>query len=168
MQPAISDAYRARLALARKLKLAARELDPPPAPEATNAVDLCGEELSRPIYWQGRQWAVTGYGVERRDGRYAIDATRLWEQDESYGWVRHMAGKKWVDLRTSPKRCGLRDGVAGMLRSGDRTQLKADAETLGNSRACATGLLGNFRRRYPGDASAPLYWGNPQYKPRQI
>lgn len=26
------------------------------------------------IWWQGRQWAVTAYGIEARDGTYHIEA----------------------------------------------------------------------------------------------
>jgi hypothetical protein len=32
-----------------------------------NDARLSGEEL-RPVVWQGRQWAVTTYGIESRDG----------------------------------------------------------------------------------------------------
>ena len=35
-------------------------------------------DLTLPIWWAGRQWAVTGYGIERIDGhRYEIQASRL-------------------------------------------------------------------------------------------
>jgi hypothetical protein len=41
--------------------------------------------LHRDIYWVGRQWAVTGYGVQACDqkqkGQFDIDASRLWEED---------------------------------------------------------------------------------------
>jgi hypothetical protein len=50
--------------------------------------------------WCNEQWAVTGYGIERRIrrmGSYAIAKSRLWE-GESYGWVKHMSGKRWVNL----------------------------------------------------------------------
>lgn len=39
--------------------------------------------LHRDIYWVGRQWAVTGYGMQAVDprlkGRFDIEASRLWE-----------------------------------------------------------------------------------------
>ncbi len=39
--------------------------------------------LHRDIYWVGRQWAVTGYGMQAVDprlkGRFDIEAIRLWE-----------------------------------------------------------------------------------------
>lgn len=57
-----------------------------------------GEALHKPIYYEGRQWAVTAYGLECRDGTYAIAADRLWEEEAEYGWVLHMAEKNWVDV----------------------------------------------------------------------
>jgi hypothetical protein len=57
-----------------------------------------GEALHK-IYWQGRQWAVTAYGIERRDGTYAIEAQRLSESiDSKITWLWHMAQKDDVDL----------------------------------------------------------------------
>jgi len=39
--------------------------------------------LHRDIYWVGRQWAVTGYGMQAIDaklkGQFDIEAVRLWE-----------------------------------------------------------------------------------------
>jgi hypothetical protein len=41
--------------------------------------------LHRDIYWVGRQWAVTGFGVQAIDqrlkGTFDIDISRLWEDD---------------------------------------------------------------------------------------
>ena len=41
--------------------------------------------LHRDIYWVGRQWAVTGYGMQAVDprlkGQFDIEAIRLWEDD---------------------------------------------------------------------------------------
>jgi hypothetical protein len=65
-----------------------------------NEVRLCGEELRR-VIWQGRQWAVTTFGIESRDGLYAIRARRLTEglrEDDPHCWIDLMAGKEWVDL----------------------------------------------------------------------
>jgi hypothetical protein len=94
----ISREYLDRLDLAAELTEAARDIDHPPAYEAGNLVKCRGEELSTPIYWQGRQWAVTPFGIECRDGTYFIERDRLWENDDRHSWVRHMAGKTWVDL----------------------------------------------------------------------
>lgn len=39
--------------------------------------------LHRDIYWVGRQWAVTGFGLQAVDprlkGRFDIEASRLWD-----------------------------------------------------------------------------------------
>ena len=52
--------------------------------------------LHRDIYWVGRQWAVTGYGMQAVDpklkGQFDIEAIRLWENDLSErlnagGWL---------------------------------------------------------------------------------
>jgi hypothetical protein len=55
--------------------------------------------LSKPVYWRGRQWAVTSYGIEALDGTYHIAKGREWQdEDRGYGWVHHMEEKEWVDL----------------------------------------------------------------------
>ena len=92
-----SPGYLARLELAAALKVAATKLDAPPQYVARNRIHCRGERLSK-LLWRGRQWAVTSYGIECRDGTYAIAKDRLWENDKKYGWVRHMTGKAWVDL----------------------------------------------------------------------
>ena len=52
--------------------------------------------LHRDIYWVGRQWAVTGYGMQAVDpklkGQFDIEAIRLWEDGLSdnlnaAGWL---------------------------------------------------------------------------------
>jgi hypothetical protein len=88
----------ARLKRAAKLIEEARNLTPPPRPQARSHVRIRGERLSKPILWQGRQWAVTGYGVEARDGCYAIKRSDLWDNDLRHGWIMHMTEKLWVDL----------------------------------------------------------------------
>jgi hypothetical protein len=88
----------ARLKRAVKLIEEARNLTPPPRPQARTNVRVRGERLSKPILWQGRQWAVTGYGVEARDGCYAVPRRNLWDNDFRHGWIMHMAEKNWVDL----------------------------------------------------------------------
>ena len=41
--------------------------------------------LHRDIYWLGRQWAVTGFGLQAIDqrlkGAFDIEGARLWEED---------------------------------------------------------------------------------------
>jgi hypothetical protein len=40
--------------------------------------------LHRDIFWVGRQWAVTGYGIQavnqKRHGDFDIEASRIWDQ----------------------------------------------------------------------------------------
>jgi hypothetical protein len=55
-----------------------------------------GDELHP--WWIGRQWAVTAFGIEARDGTYAIGADRLLEDLPDYSLLDHMGGKEWVDL----------------------------------------------------------------------
>ena len=57
-----------------------------------------GEELGETL-WQGRQWSVTSDGMEKRDGTYFIDASRLSEthDDGIPGWLFHMGEKNWLD-----------------------------------------------------------------------
>jgi len=94
-----------RLDEAWDLTEAARDLSRPPGPQNSEPIRVCGDQLSWP-FWQGRQWAVTSYGVECRDGTYCVEKDRLWENDEDHSWVHHMAEKGWV----RPAR--LRGGVA--------------------------------------------------------
>lgn len=65
-------------------------------------IKMRGEELCRPIFWLGHQWAVTFAGIECRDGTYWIGRERLWENEgvDEYlhGWVEHMEEKGWVDM----------------------------------------------------------------------
>lgn len=67
----------------------------------TTGIVVRGDPLHE-VWWQGRQWAVTSYGLECRDGRYAIEAKRLgdeWSDRPGVpSWPRHMLGKAWVDV----------------------------------------------------------------------
>jgi polyisoprenoid-binding protein YceI len=53
--------------------------------------------LHRDIYWLGRQWAVTGYGIQavsnKLDMKFDIEATRIWEGDLD----ALMRGESWFD-----------------------------------------------------------------------
>jgi len=89
--------YEARRDLAKRLTIEARDLDRPYGPQASNHIKNRGEPLSK-VIWRGRQWAATKYGVECRDGCYAIERKRLWEEDDTHSWIMHMAEKEWIDL----------------------------------------------------------------------
>ncbi len=54
--------------------------------------------LHRDIYWVGKQWAVTGYGIQACDqkqkGQFDIEASRLWvdgvlESLRAEPWLNH-------------------------------------------------------------------------------
>ena len=53
--------------------------------------------LHRDIYWVGRQWAVTGYGIQACDqkqkGKFDIEAARLWED----GVLESLRAEKWFN-----------------------------------------------------------------------
>lgn len=79
------------------LQLRVGQLNPPWV-HSTGPVERQVEILGS-ILWQGRQWAVTSYGLEARDGRYPINARNLSElAPGEHGLIRHMASKAWVDL----------------------------------------------------------------------
>jgi hypothetical protein len=54
--------------------------------------------LHRDIYWVGRQWAVTGYGMQAIDqrlkGKFDIETARLWED----GLLESMHAREWVNI----------------------------------------------------------------------
>lgn len=53
--------------------------------------------LHRDIYWLGRQWAVTGYGIQavsnKLEMKFDIEATRIWEDDLEAS----MRSEAWFD-----------------------------------------------------------------------
>src|SRR5258708_1181785 len=53
--------------------------------------------LDRNIYWVGRQWGVTGSGIQACDqkqkGKFDIEAARLWED----GVLESVHGLKWLN-----------------------------------------------------------------------
>ena len=53
--------------------------------------------LHRDIYWVGRQWAVTGYGMQAVDqklkGNFDIEFSRLWED----GLVESVRAEAWLN-----------------------------------------------------------------------
>jgi len=54
--------------------------------------------LHRDIYWVGRQWAVTGYGMQaidpKRNGEFDIEVSRLWED----GALERLRALKWIQI----------------------------------------------------------------------
>src|SRR2546421_8399755 len=54
--------------------------------------------LHRDIYWVGKQWAVTGYGLQAVDqkqkGKFDIEASRLWED----GVLENLRPEMWLNI----------------------------------------------------------------------
>lgn len=64
-------------------------------------------ETPRTIFWAGRQWCVTDFGLETvKEDRYSVEAERLGDLTESNypdaepsaERFRHIAEKTWVDI----------------------------------------------------------------------
>jgi hypothetical protein len=53
--------------------------------------------LHRDIYWVGRQWAVTGFGMQaidqRRQGKFDIEASLLWDD----GLLESIRAEPWLN-----------------------------------------------------------------------
>src|SRR5690606_24136724 len=109
----------------------ARRTDEPPAYVSDTVVEAVGEHLHEPIHWTGRQWAVTDFGVEARNGTYSISKRRLWNEEADWagcGRSAPAAGSTWP---TSPRRCGWRGGNSRRCRRNSQTQ---ERETLSLTR----------------------------------
>lgn len=66
--------------------------------------------LHRDIFWVGRQWAVTGFGIQavdqRLNGAFDIDATLLWEdglvrQTRALAWLNHADFDRALEIARS-------------------------------------------------------------------
>ena len=59
--------------------------------------------LHRDIYWVGKQWAVTGHGIQacnqKQKGQFDIEASRLWDD----GVQDAIRAEKWVDTEDFEK-----------------------------------------------------------------
>ena len=59
--------------------------------------------LHRDIYWVGRQWAVTGYGLQAVDqklkSQFDIEVSRLWED----GLPESMQSESWLNIEDFSK-----------------------------------------------------------------
>ena len=53
--------------------------------------------LHRDIFWVGKQWAVTGYGMQAVDqkqkSKFDIEASRLWEDD----LLENLSEQRWFN-----------------------------------------------------------------------
>jgi hypothetical protein len=59
--------------------------------------------LHRDIYWVGRQWAVTGYGIQacnqKQKGQFDIEGSRLWEA----GVLESLRAEPWLNIEDFEK-----------------------------------------------------------------
>ena len=59
--------------------------------------------LHRDIHWVGRQWAVTGYGIQacdqKRKGQFDIEGSRVWEE----GVLDSMRALEWLNAEDFEK-----------------------------------------------------------------
>ena len=97
--------------------------------------------LHRDIYWVGKQWAVTGHGVQacnqKQKAAFDIEASRLWE-DEAIESVR---GEKWVNPDDFDKAIGIaRERFSepnGKIAANERNLSPVDAPSPRRSPAAA-------------------------------
>jgi hypothetical protein len=59
--------------------------------------------LHRDIYWVGKQWAVTGYGIQACDqkqkNQFDIEVDRIWED----GVLESIRAQKWLNIEDFSK-----------------------------------------------------------------
>jgi hypothetical protein len=59
--------------------------------------------LHRDIYWVGRQWAITGHGMQTVDqklkGKFDIEVARLWED----GLLESLRTERWLNVEDFEK-----------------------------------------------------------------
>jgi hypothetical protein len=59
--------------------------------------------LHRDIYWVGRQWAVTGYGLQacnqKQKSQFDIEGARLWEE----GALERLRAETWLNVEDLEK-----------------------------------------------------------------
>ncbi len=82
--------------------------------------------LHRDIYWVGRQWTVTGFGLQAVDqkqkGKFDIEASRLWED----GLLESLRAENWLNLDDFEKALAVaRKRFAEPLRKAASPQEKA-------------------------------------------
>ena len=77
--------------------------------QTRNEVHNQGEKLDC-VLWQGKQWSVTTYGLECRDGTYHVAAKDLWDLAPKLSsektktrrcvfvhWFQHLSRKVWCN-----------------------------------------------------------------------
>ena len=64
-------------------------------------VERVSDDITKPVLWSGRQWAVTAEGLECWDGQYFITKERLLHFDPEhpdFEWPDQVCSKRWVDV----------------------------------------------------------------------
>lgn len=75
-------------------------------------------ELTEPVHWQGRQWAVTGYGIEALDGTYHIPFSDIPDTPDQWpAWLNALCQRYGTE----------RDDLAAALRVARTVRLKGKA-----------------------------------------
>lgn len=69
----------------------------PKVEHSRDEVKVRGEPLSD-VWWQGREWAVTSYGIEKRDGTYYVPKSDFGLHGDRWSWPEHVAAKGWADV----------------------------------------------------------------------
>jgi len=63
--------------------------------------------LHRDIYWVGKQWAVTGYGVQACDqkqkSKFDIEAGKVWDDDV----LESLRAHKWLNVEDLEQALGI-------------------------------------------------------------
>ena len=85
--------------------------------------------LHRDIYWVGRQWAVTGFGMQAIDqrlkGNFDIEVAHLWDDDlpermRALAWLNAEDFDKALDDRARPlSGAAAQELAAGRKRAGN-------------------------------------------------
>jgi hypothetical protein len=85
--------------------------------------------LHRDILWIGKQWAVTGHGMQLIDqrlmGAFDIEAARLWDHD----LIERMHAKDWLNAADFDK--GLEVARVRHLKPAGPTPVAAPAPAMG-------------------------------------
>jgi hypothetical protein len=108
---------------------AREDLDLPPRYHGTATVRNRGKKLAAE-FWRGTEWSATAFGVERRDGSYRIPRDRLWEHEQTNGWIYYMSAvDPEIDLQDFSEALRLSRAVhAGRL---DRRALRPTFAAVG-------------------------------------
>ncbi|MGU3402382.1 hypothetical protein [Methylobacterium brachiatum] len=81
-------------------------------------------DLAEPVHWRGRQWAVTGYGIEALDGRYHVPFSEISEASRGrLAWFDALCRRYGTD----------RDDLAAALKMAQA--IRADTDDAGSKPA---------------------------------